>query len=128
MQIEHLAFNVREAKAMVAWYEEHLDMPVWKRGDGEVFVAFLGEPPSLLEIYSNPAHPFFGAGGVDPLTLHIAFTSHALAEDLERLIAAGATHQAGAVGDDGRGLIMLRCPWGLPLQLCRRERPLVSPS
>jgi len=43
---------------------------------------------------------------------------------MERLLAAGATLADNQRLPDGTHLVMLRDPWGVPLQLCKRATPL----
>jgi predicted enzyme related to lactoylglutathione lyase len=62
----------------------------------------------------------------DPFVLHIAFGVPDVATARDRLVAAGAT----TVGDvqispAGDHLAMLRDPWGLAIQLVRRETPMI---
>ena len=126
MQIEHLAINAERAEEMVAWYRDFCQMPIWREGHGDVYVGFLGVPPSLMEIYNNPEKPYLLPGDIDPATIHVAFQSTDLAGDRDRLVAAGATLLEGEPSENGHGLLMLRCPFGLPIQLCKRAVPLVD--
>jgi hypothetical protein len=64
---------------------------------------------------------------MDPLLIHIAFVSENPRQDAARLMAAGATHD-GEVEHGDNLLIMLRDPWGLCIQLCRRAQPFFQPS
>ena len=132
MKIEHLALNIKNAREFVSWYSKHLGMPIHlelepaKTGDGDaVYVAFLGEAPGLIEIYENPTQPMLDLAGAHPLTIHLAFVSGDLSVDRDRLIKAGAIHLEGEPDPDtGFGLMMLRGPWGLPIQLCNRPIPI----
>jgi hypothetical protein len=63
---------------------------------------------------------------MDPLILHLAFTSDDPAADAARLIDAGAALVGETRLDDGSLLIMIRDPWGLAIQLCRRTRALLG--
>ncbi len=134
MQIEHLALNIKDARAFVRWYNENLGMPIHvelepvKDGSGDAeYVAFLGEAPGLLEIYHNPTQPMLDLANEHPLTIHLAFVSTDLVGDRDRLVGAGATLLEGEPDPDtGHGLLMLRCPYGLPIQLCNRPHPLAS--
>jgi len=124
MRIEHLALNVQEAPAMIRWYEKHLGMPVHFHSASPVYVAFLGEAPGIMEIYNNPEKPYLDLKELHYSALHLAFSSDDLRGDLERLQKAGATILDDGVDDEGYGTPFLRCPFGLPLQLCRRRRPV----
>jgi catechol 2,3-dioxygenase-like lactoylglutathione lyase family enzyme len=126
MQLEHVGLNIEGAKEMVAWYREHLGMPIHREGHDPVYVAYFGEAPTLLEVYDNPAAPYFSTANLAPLTFHLAWYSNDLAADRDRLVAAGAVHIDGEPDAQGHGLLMLRCPWGLPVQLCNRYPPLVA--
>ena len=55
-----------------------------------------------------------------PLTFHLAFVSENAQEDRERLEVEGATFVEEVRKKDRSHLIMLRDPWGMPLQLCQR--------
>lgn len=125
MRLEHLAFNIADAPAMATWYVQHLGMPMVRESHNPNYCAFLGEGQCLLEIYCNPAHPFWDPQRLDPITLHVALLSLDLRADINRLVGAGATLLSGEPDAQGYGLIFLRCPWGLPLQLCRRLQPLI---
>ena len=96
---------------MVAWYNEYCRMPIWHEGHADVYVGFLGVPPSLVEIYNNPDRPYLLPGDIDPATIHLAFQSNDLVADRDRLIAAGATLiEKGCPLSDGYGLLMLSVP------------------
>ena len=136
MKIEHLALNIKNARGFVDWYSKYLGMPIHRElepirtGDGDaLYVAFLGEAPGLIEIYENPSQAMLDLAAVHPLTIHLAFVSHDLNADRDRLVQAGATHLEGeADPESGYGLMMLRCPWGLPIQLCHRPETLYNPA
>jgi glyoxylase I family protein len=56
---------------------------------------------------------------------HVAFVSTSPEDDNARLIAAVASWVDEIKATDGTHLVMLRDPWGLGLQLCKRAAPLV---
>ena len=60
-----------------------------------------------------------------PLRLHIAFATADPDGARTALVAAGASLVEETKRDDGTRLIMLRDPWGLALQLCKRPEPLL---
>ncbi len=127
MNIEHFAFQASEPVAMAAWYVAHLGLRIVRQSGPPTHTHFLADSAGrvVVEIYRNDAAPVPDYPNVDPLVIHLAFVSAAPAADAERLVAAGATVQSGltttAAGDR---LVMLRDPWGFPVQLCQRANPL----
>jgi hypothetical protein len=63
---------------------------------------------------------------MDPLIFHLALTSEDPTVDAQRLSAAGAELVEELRLDDGSHLIMMRDPFGLALQLCKRAKPLLE--
>ncbi len=79
----------------------------------------------MLEIYAGTL-PVPDYRAMDPALLHVAFAAEDVEATRARLIAAGASAVAETVVTPaGDRFAMLRDPWGLPLQLARRARPLV---
>ena len=78
-----------------------------------------------LEIYCNPPDEVPDYAEMNPLLFHVAFISTSPDDDSARLIVAGASWVEEIKAPDGTHLIMLRDPWGLALQLCKRAVPLV---
>ncbi len=121
MRIEHIALNVKDPDGMAKWYCEHLGMKVAYKPDDAYFIA--DETGNVvLEIYNDPPDEVPDYASMNPLLLHIAFYSENLAEDYRRLISAGAKAEGVAPSDsDINGVFMLRDPWGLTIQLAKRE-------
>lgn len=121
MKIEHIAVNVADPVAMAAWYGAHLGLKVVRRVLTPPHTHFLSDSHgAIIEIYHNPPDAVPNYAAMDPLLLHLAFTSADPAADRELLVAAGATFVSDAKLPDGSHLVMLRDPWGLAIQLCRR--------
>jgi glyoxylase I family protein len=127
MRIEHLALNVLYPVEMALWYESHLGFRTIKRLSNSPFTHFLSDSDGrmMIEIYHNPQATVPSYALQDPLELHLAFTSSDPATDRERLVLAGAHFVDEQHLEDGTHLIMLRDPWGLALQLCKRGTPLL---
>ncbi|MCX6367943.1 MAG: VOC family protein [Armatimonadetes bacterium] len=127
MRIEHFALNVAEPVAMAAWYVEHLGFRVVRHVDNTTQTHFLADESgqSVLEIYCNPPDQVPDYASLDPLIVHIALVSENPDTDRARLEAAGATYASEVRLPDGSQLTMLRDPWGLALQLCKRGTPLL---
>lgn len=128
MKLEHFALNVAEPLAMSSWYVEHLGLRIVRQAKEAPYTTFLADSSGriMVEIYLNPANEVPPYGEMNPLLVHLAFVSEKPAEDSQRLQKAGATLVTEQRLDDGSHLIMLRDPWGLALQLCKRGRPMLA--
>jgi len=80
----------------------------------------------MVEVYRNPTVAVPDYASIDPLILHLAFSSDDVAADVARLVEAGAvpTEQPRPT-DTGDVVAMLRDPWGFAIQLVRRAEPMV---
>lgn len=125
MKIEHMALNVSDPVAVAAWYSKHLGLRVVRHIPQPAQTHFLSDSnSSIIEVYCNPRDQVPDYRAMNPLLLHLAFSSTDPAADSLRLVAAGATVVDEVRLDDGSHLMMLRDPWGLAVQLCRRTKPL----
>ncbi len=125
MKFEHFAFNVPDARAVSRWYVEQLGFQVVRRREDAPYTHFLADDTGrvVVEIYSNPSAVMPDYAAQHPLVFHFAvFTTDASA-DQRRLIKAGATLFLEETTPDGTRLVMMRDPWGVPLQLCQRTTP-----
>ena len=80
----------------------------------------------VIEIYNNTADPIPDYASMHPLRFHIAFVADDPDGIRTTLEAAGATFVEEQKTPDGSRLLMLRDPWGLPLQLAKRATPLMA--
>lgn len=127
MKIEHIAFNVADPVAVAAWYGEHCGLRIVRHIPQPAQTHFLADGDStVLEIYCNPRDQVPDYRQMNPLLFHLAFASADPAADAARLIAAGAVWVEEVRLPDGSHLVMLRDPWGVALQLCRRTSPLLA--
>ncbi len=112
LNLEHIACNVADPAALAAWYVEHLGMRVARHAGGPSDIHFLADAAgrAVIEIYCNAADSIPDYAAMNPLRFHIA---------------AGATFVEERKMPDGSRLLMLRDPWGTPLQLCQRPAPLL---
>lgn len=122
MLLEHVAINVPDAAAMADWYVENCQMKIVIQKDGAPFTRFLSDQKGVtcIEIYSNTSQHIPDYFSQHPLVYHTAFAVDDLDKTRDELIAAGATFFEEINVPNGTRLIMLRDPWGVPLQLCYR--------
>lgn len=128
MKIEHFALNVSHPVEMAAWYVSHLGLKAVVAQTQAPFTHFLADDSGdvMLEIYSNPADNVPDYKNMDPLLCHIALVSDNPNADRLRLEKAGAVFVNEAVPFKGTLLVMMRDPWGLSLQLCKRAKPMLA--
>ncbi len=129
MKFEHFALNVPDARAHAEWYVAHFGMTVTRRGEGAPHMHFLADETgrTIVELYSNPKAEIPDHAAAHPLCFHMALVSADAAADSARLSAAGATEELVETLADGSVLIMMRDPWGVPIQLCQRAAPFPMP-
>jgi catechol 2,3-dioxygenase-like lactoylglutathione lyase family enzyme len=122
MKVEHFALNVPDARASVQWYRKHLGLRIARERPDPPYITFMADDTGrvVFELYSNPAEPIPDYRAAHPLSFHMAFVADEPGATRERLLAAGASFAYEETLADGSTLIMLRDPWGVPLQLVRR--------
>ena len=128
MKFEHFALNVPDAPTMSLWYESHLGLTVVRKMEESPYMTFLADNSGtvMLEIYTNPKGETLDFNEFHPLAVHLALVSEIPTADKDRLIEAGATLFSDEVLLDGSHLIILRDPWGVSLQLCKRAKPMLK--
>ena len=126
MLFEHFALNVSEPTSMALWYKEHLNMQIVSKMERAPYTHFLADETGrvVMEIYSNRTDPVPDYSAQHPFRFHFAFAVTDAAAKKDRLLEAGASFFEELYLDDGSYLVMLRDPWGIPLQLCQRKIPL----
>jgi len=129
MKFEHLGINVPDSRAQARWLVENLGFTVVRSTETVPYLHFLADETGrvVLEIYTNPAGPIPDYATQPPLVLHFALVTTDAAAEGARLIYAGATAISDTTLPDGTRFVMVRDPWGLPLQLCQRAKPFPMP-
>ena len=127
MKIEHFALNVSDPIAISKWYCEHLGFTIALENKEAPFMHLLKDESGtvMIEFYNNSAAPVPNYTEQDPLVVHIAFVSINPVEDKDRLVEAGCSVVIEQKFDDGSHLFMMRDPWGLAIQLCKRGAPVI---
>lgn len=129
MKIEHTAYQVADPAALARWYVEHLGLTIKRSQEASPFGHFLADDGDavMLEFYRQPHLPVPDYQSADPLILHLAFWADDVPATRARLMRAGATVVGDVIrNDQGDEVAMLRDPWGIPVQLVRRERAMLA--
>ena len=125
MKFEHFALNTSDARAVVRWYVQHLGLRIARQMEIPPYTAFLADATGrvVVEFYSRTDAIVPDYGAAQPLCFHIAFVSENNDEIRARLATAGANEGTEETLPDGSKLLMMRDPWGVPIQFCHRARP-----
>lgn len=124
MIFEHFAINVAEVKAVVAWYVDNLGLVITSEQVEPPFMTFLSDSTGrvIIELYHRPDETITQFSEQHPLTFHVAFVSENAKKDRSRLEKEKASFVEEVKKEDGTHLVMMRDPWGMPLQLCQRAQ------
>jgi catechol 2,3-dioxygenase-like lactoylglutathione lyase family enzyme len=129
MKIEHAAFNVEDPVAAADWYVKHLGMTLKRAHKDRPWVRFLADDADavMIELYNHPNAAVPDYRNQNPLILHLAFKVDDLFSTRDRLLAAGATMATDDImkTPEGDELMMLRDPWGFPIQLAKRVSQMI---
>lgn len=128
MKLEHFALNVEDPIKMAEWYVQHLKLKIVRQTKTSPFTTFMADSSGrvMIEIYNNPSVKVPDYQKMDPLVMHLAFVSKNPDVDRTNLVSAGATLESEIKLEDDSHLIMLRDPWGVPVQLCKRTIKLLE--
>ena len=121
MKLEHVAIDVADPEALIKWWCENLGMRL--SSNPGFIMDDSGE--SGLEIYrtgETPSAPDYAK--MNSMTFHVAFVSDDVKADVDRLVAAGATLEQLKLDSPAFHMAILRDPWGVAIQLCRREKTI----
>ena len=127
MTFEHFALNVKEPVKMAQWYVDNCRMRIVRSMENPPFTRFLADESGqvVMELYSNDKARYPDHKNAHPLEFHFALKVDNAETLKQKLMAAGATLEEELNFDDGSHLVMLRDPFGIPLQLCKRGKPMV---
>lgn len=126
MIFEHFALNISNPLEFVKWYTSNCGMKITKSMQTPPFTHFLTDSSgrTVIEIYSNPSAKIADYSKMHPLEFHFAFAVDDVKTVKEKLISSGAKLVEDVMLDDGSHLVMLRDPFGISLQLCKRANAL----
>jgi catechol 2,3-dioxygenase-like lactoylglutathione lyase family enzyme len=129
MKLEHFALNVPDTPAQARWYVQHVGFTIARFREDAPFTHFLADETgrTVVELYTNPKAVIPDYAAAHPLCFHIAVVAPDAKAECARLERAGATLFLAEPQPDGSLLVMMRDPWGVPLQLCQRTQPFPMP-
>jgi glyoxylase I family protein len=127
MKIEHFAINVADPVAMADWYVTNMGLTIVRKQDIGSKTHFLADVSGqvMIEIYNNPPDQVPDYFSMNPLILHLAFVCENPEHKRAELERVGAIFAEEVHIKDGSHLVMMRDPWGLAIQLCKRGNPML---
>jgi catechol 2,3-dioxygenase-like lactoylglutathione lyase family enzyme len=125
MKFEHFAVNVPDARAMSLWYVDHIGLKIVRSVEKPPYTKFMADETGrvVMEIYSNTSVTAPDYPTIPPANFHVAFVADDARATQVRLESAGAQPFSEETLADGSCLVMMRDPWGIPLQFCQRAKP-----
>jgi glyoxylase I family protein len=126
---EHFAINVVDSREISKWFAKNLGMIVLRDGKAPAYGMFIADAGKnmMFELYQNKDFPMVNFDSVSYQTFHVAFVVHDIQTVKDALVAAGAKvaedMKKTLSGDD---VLMLRNPWGLPIQFVKRVNPMLK--
>lgn len=127
-RLEHVAINVEDPVAFSKWFVDNLGMKLIRQGGAPSYGTFICDPTQniMFEIY-HQNYPVIDFKNVDYTSIHFAFMVDDIVKVKNILLKNGAT-VAEELKDTPAGdkVVMLRNPWGLPIQLVQRKNIMIK--
>jgi glyoxylase I family protein len=126
---EHYALNVPDSRAKAKWLVDNLGMVVMTEGKAPSYGMLVADAGKnlMLELYHNAKAPDLVFGDINHNATHLAFMVPDITAAKAQLVGAGATVVEDILKTPGGDFVlMLRDPWGEPLQLVKRAVPMLK--
>ena len=126
---DHLELNVVDTREKAKWYVDNLNFKIISHSDGPSYNMFISDTDEniMLELNQDSNSPMLEFDKIDYNSFHLAFSVEDMVSIKEKLIKAGAKLaediKRTAVGDQ---ILMLRDPWGQPIQFVKRAKPMLK--
>ena len=128
-RLEHISLSVPDPVAMVKWYTENLGMVVVREGTAPNFNFFIADSGKhiLLELANNADYVPIDLPKVNYSSMHLAFMVKNIALIKKKLLAEGAAIASDiSRSKSGDQVLVLRDPWGLPIQFIERANAILK--
>ncbi len=126
---EHIALNVPDPIAKAKWYVNNLSMEIIRQGGAPNYTTFVGDKGKhiMFELYHNADYPLFDAAKISHMSIHFAFMVSDIQKVKSDLLKAGAALVEDVTKTPSGDLVlMMRDPWGLPIQFVTRTKPMME--
>ncbi len=129
VQFEHIALNVADPLKTAEWYRDNLGFIIVRQGGEPNYTTFVSDPNGkmMFEFFKNADYPFQNFNDWHFMSIHVAFNCSDIAAIKKKLFAAGAVlAEELKKTDSGDQVMMLRDPWGLPIQFVQRVNTMLN--
>ena len=126
---EHIGINVKDPIAAAKWYSENLNMKIIREGTAPNYSTFVADSSihMMIEFNYNKDFPTIDSLNFNYDSFHLAFNVPDINKIKEKLLKAGATVLSDLrKTDSGDQVLVLKDPWGLPIQFVQRVKPMIS--
>jgi uncharacterized glyoxalase superfamily protein PhnB len=111
------------------WYKQNLGFIIVRQGNEPNFTTFVSDPNGkmMFEFFKNEDYPMQNFKDWNFMSIHIAFHCNDIVSIKNKLLEAGAVvSEELKKTDSGDQVMMLRDPWGLPIQFVQRIKPMLN--
>jgi catechol 2,3-dioxygenase-like lactoylglutathione lyase family enzyme len=125
INFEHIALLLPDAEKATEWYCSNLDMKIVNKGTGSIFVTDKAKN-IMFEFLINHGVKPLNFKEINALSMHIAFHVRDAEKLKKKLVESGASIESElTTTDSGDKIMILRDPWGVPLQFVERKNPML---
>jgi uncharacterized glyoxalase superfamily protein PhnB len=127
--IEHLAINVDDSRAKTKWYKDNLRMAIIREGAAPSYGMFIADAGKnmMYELYQNTDVPIIDFSAVSHMAFHVAYMVEDVKVIKHALVATGSkVSEDIKTTPSGDVILMLRDPWGQPVQFVKRSNPMLK--
>lgn len=129
IRFEHIGINVKDPIAAAKWYSENLNMKIIREGTAPNYSTFVADSSThmMIEFNYNKDYPTIDSLNLNYDSFHLAFCVSNISMIKEKLLNAGAAILNDIrKTDSGDQVLVLRDPWGLPIQFVQRVKPMIN--
>ncbi|MGK9369455.1 VOC family protein [Melioribacter sp. Ez-97] len=125
IKFEHIALLLPDAEKAAEWYCSNLDMKIVNKGTGSIFVTDKAKN-IMFEFLINNEVKHLNFKEINALSMHIAFHVRDAEKLKKKLVDSGASIESDlTLTNSGDKIMILRDPWGVPLQFVERKNPML---
>ncbi|MDH7603336.1 MAG: VOC family protein [Melioribacter sp.] len=129
IRFEHIGINVKDPITAARWYSENLNMKILREGTAPNYSTFVADSSihMMIEFNYNKDFPTIDSLNFNYDSFHLAFCVFNINMIKEKLLNAGATVLSDLrKTDSGDQVLVLKDPWGLPIQFVQRVKPMIN--